>query len=247
MCSSCHLGRLQNIWPVVYVLGSFPVLSSLSSAPAGLLKRGVQLPTQHFSLLPCGNQLETAWFWLWNGPPPAAQAAPLLGIPTCAVTTVSILILSISPACHFFYAGISQGSLSLHKGPAVSFELPRWLSGQESTCQCRRHRRHRFDPWVGKIPWRKKWQSTPVFLPGESHGQRSLAGYSPWGHKDSDMTATEYACPCGLCYLLNLRFEKSTGVFSPQFIPACLTWVLAHLAAFSSSSFPAKPTFSRTT
>ena len=40
-----------------------------------------------------------------------------------------------------------------------------------------------FDPWVGKMPWRRKWQSTPVFLPGELHGQRSLVGYSPWGHK----------------------------------------------------------------
>ena len=45
-----------------------------------------------------------------------------------------------------------------------------------------------FNPWVGKIPWRKKWQHTPVFLPGESHGQRSLAGYSPWGFKESDKT-----------------------------------------------------------
>ena len=45
-----------------------------------------------------------------------------------------------------------------------------------------------FDPWVGKIPWRRAWQPTPVFLPGESHGQRSLGGCSPWGHKDSDTT-----------------------------------------------------------
>ena len=45
-----------------------------------------------------------------------------------------------------------------------------------------------FDPWVGKIPWRRAWQPTPVFLPGESHGQRSLVGYSPWGHKESDTT-----------------------------------------------------------
>ena len=43
------------------------------------------------------------------------------------------------------------------------------------------------DPWVGKIPWRRAWQPTPVFLPGESHGQRSLVGYSPWGHKELDM------------------------------------------------------------
>ena len=42
---------------------------------------------------------------------------------------------------------------------------------------------HGFHPWVGKIPWRRKWQPTPVFLPGKSRGQRSLVGYSPWGHK----------------------------------------------------------------
>ena len=48
--------------------------------------------------------------------------------------------------------------------------------------------RPRFHPWVGKIPWRRTWQPTPAFLPGESHGQRSLAGYSPWGHKESDTT-----------------------------------------------------------
>ena len=46
----------------------------------------------------------------------------------------------------------------------------------------------RFDPWVGKIPWRRKWQPTSVFLPGEPQGQRSLAGYSPWGHKELDTT-----------------------------------------------------------
>jgi len=63
--------------------------------------------------------------------------------------------------------------------------LPRKFSGKESVCQCRRHR---FDPWAGKIPCRMIWQSTPVFLPGKSHGQRSLAGYSPWGRKELDMT-----------------------------------------------------------
>ena len=51
-----------------------------------------------------------------------------------------------------------------------------------------RHRRYAFGPWVGKIPWRREWQPTPVFLPGESHGQRSLAGYCPWVRKESDMT-----------------------------------------------------------
>ena len=46
----------------------------------------------------------------------------------------------------------------------------------------------RFDPWVGKIPWRRKWQPAPVFLPGESHGWRSVAGYSPWGHKETQLS-----------------------------------------------------------
>ena len=54
---------------------------------------------------------------------------------------------------------------------------------KESTRQFRRHKRRGFDPWVRKILWRREWQLTPVFLPGESHGQRSLMGYSPWGHK----------------------------------------------------------------
>ena len=49
-------------------------------------------------------------------------------------------------------------------------------------------RRRRFDPWVRRIPWRRAWQPTPVFLPGESHRQRSLAGYSPQGPKESDTT-----------------------------------------------------------
>ena len=52
----------------------------------------------------------------------------------------------------------------------------------------RRHKTRGFDPWVGKIPWRRARQPTPVFLPRESHGQRSLAGYSPWSHKESDTT-----------------------------------------------------------
>ena len=61
--------------------------------------------------------------------------------------------------------------------------LPRWHSGKEPTCQCRRHG---FNPCVGKIPWNRKWQPTPVLLSGESHGGRSLVGYSPWGHKELD-------------------------------------------------------------
>ena len=63
--------------------------------------------------------------------------------------------------------------------------LPRWHSGKESACPCSRCR---FDPWAGKIPRRRKWQSAPVFLPGKSHGQRNLVDYSSWGCKESDTT-----------------------------------------------------------
>ena len=59
------------------------------------------------------------------------------------------------------------------------------ITGKNICLQCWRPG---FDPWVRKIPWRRKWQPTPVLLPGESHGGRSLLGYSPWDHKESDTT-----------------------------------------------------------
>ena len=62
--------------------------------------------------------------------------------------------------------------------------LPRWCGGKESTCQCRRHRRCSFHP----ISWNRKWQPTPVFLTRKHHGQGSLVGYSPWGHKETETT-----------------------------------------------------------
>jgi len=83
----------------------------------------------------------------------------------------------------------------------------RWLSSTESTCQ---GRRCRFDPWVRKIPWRKKWQPTPGFLPGKSHGQRSLVGYSLWGHKGSD-TTEQLTTPTGMdpeTVILRTKTEK---------------------------------------
>ena len=66
--------------------------------------------------------------------------------------------------------------------------LPRYLKCKESSCQCRRCNRRRFNSWVRKIPWSRKWQPTPVFLPGKAHGQRSLKVYSPWGHNELDTT-----------------------------------------------------------
>ena len=63
-----------------------------------------------------------------------------------------------------------------------------WLSGEESTYQ---RKGQGLDPWVGKTPWRRRWQPTAVFLPGKSHGQRSLAGYNPWGHRVRHNLATK--------------------------------------------------------
>ena len=79
----------------------------------------------------------------------------------------------------FICWAIGEALITFRKG------LPKWLSGKESTCQCRRCG---FNPWVGKIPSKRGWLPTPVFLSGKSHGQRSLVGYSPWGHKESDTT-----------------------------------------------------------
>ena len=77
---------------------------------------------------------------------------------------------------------------------------PCWLNCKESACQCGRHR---FNPWIGKIPCRREWQPTPVFLPGKFYEQRILAAYSPWGLKESD--TTEHACMHNLENYLTFR------------------------------------------
>ena len=73
----------------------------------------------------------------------------------------------------------SRFSEALWHRTRCTWGVPGGASGNESTCQYRRHKRHKFDSWVRKIPCRRERQSTAVFLPGESHGQRSLADYSP--------------------------------------------------------------------
>ena len=68
-----------------------------------------------------------------------------------------------------------------------------------------------FDPWVGKIPWRRQGQPTPVFLPGESHGWRSLVGCSPWGHKESD-TTEQLHFTCGSLQAQGSHFGRYLAV-----------------------------------
>ena len=65
----------------------------------------------------------------------------------------------------------------------------RWCNGKESACQWQRLKKCGSNPWVGKIPWKRKWQPTPVSLPGKIPWTGELEVYSPWGHKESDTTA----------------------------------------------------------
>ena len=96
----------------------------------------------------------------------------------------------------------------------ANISLTWWRSGKEPACQCRRCRRLRFHPWVGEVPCRRKWLSAPIFLPAESHGQRSLVGYSPRGLKESDMT--EHA------------WEEEP---SPHSLSQILEWALSRIRA----------------
>ena len=97
--------------------------------------------------------------------------------------------------------------------------LPRWCSGGESACRCRRCLR--FDPWVRKISWRRKWQPTPGFLPEKSQRQKSLEGYSPWGLKESDTTKHTRIHQLAFFYLVlfALSYSKSSGIFGIQTMP----------------------------
>ena len=96
--------------------------------------------------------------------------------------------------------------------------FPGDTGGKEPACQCRRYNTCRFDPWVGKMPWRREWQPTPGFLPGKSYGQRSLAGYSPWNHK----------CMSYIANYISVQFSHS--VVSDSLWPP---WTAAHQASLS--------------
>ena len=87
--------------------------------------------------------------------------------------------LSKANGCWGFPGGAVVNNLPANAGDAGDSSL---------IPQCRKCRRLEFDPWVVNIPCRMKWLPTPVFLPGKCHGQRSLAGYSQWGQKESDLT-----------------------------------------------------------
>ena len=99
-----------------------------------------------------------------------------------------------------------------------------WCNDKESTYRCKRHR---FDPWVRKIPWSGKWQPTPVFLPGKSRGQRSLEGYSPWDHEELDM--------------LSRHTHTHTLLMIRGFIPAISAVLTGCIKPYSYSRYITKP------
>ena len=124
--------------------------------------------------------------WLSTGGPHASAVSvqthhlrrgvgpPLWAGLWCPITLVSIYgVLTVCQALAWLVCIIHR-----------IIKYPGGSSGKEPACQCRRHKRCKFDPWAQKIPWRRKWLLTPVSLPGESHGQRSLVGYIPKSEKE---------------------------------------------------------------
>ena len=112
-----------------------------------------------------------------------------------ALVLLGFVMICVGSKTHYLQGLTSRGAqVTVMLGDHVNttslkgLGFSRGASGKESACRCREQRRRGFDPWVRKIPWRRAWQPTPVFLPGKSHGQRSLMGYSSCGHKELDTT-----------------------------------------------------------
>ena len=103
--------------------------------------------------------------------------------------------------------------------------LPRQLGGKESTCL---QRRPRFNPWVAKIPRRRKWQPPLVFLSGKFYGQKSLASYSPWGCKESDTTEHTH-----MQHIINKYLSAYKKLYSPH----THVFIFIHIVSVSFSLF----------
>ena len=132
------------------------------------------------------------WLLIWND---NSKGLSLLTVHCLLMWTMRLRLLCV------WGGGAASGRNTTHKSESVIWTIPIFnlmcyttiehfpggASGQEPTCQCRRLKRHGFNSWIGKIPWRREWGPTPVFVPGQHHGQ-SLAGYSPRGRKQLDTT-----------------------------------------------------------
>ena len=105
--------------------------------------------------------------------------------------------------------------------------LPKWRSGKESSCLRRRRKKWGFNSWVGKILWSRKWQPTPVFLPGKLHGQRSPVGYSPGGHKQLDIIEhTQIIFKSQQASLMNCCSKAIPMLYATDKVNICLQCLL---------------------
>ena len=132
---------------------------------------------------------------------------PAILIPACASSSPAFLMM------YSAYKLIKQGDNNIQpldgqEQSVTAQGLPRWPRGKESAYQFRRHKRQGLEPWVGKIPWRRKWQPTPLFLPVESHGQRSLVSYNPWSHRVRHNSAWTHPHPWDRVQTRRLRCPR---------------------------------------
>ena len=135
----------------------------------------------------------------------------LLSIPIfLSISTISSHITRVNT--DMFYLSLIFLIVLIHK-----WSFPGGGNARESACQGRRYTRCSFGSWVRKIPWRRKWQPTPVLLPAESCGQTSQIGYSPWGHRESD-TTEHWAAEIHKWMLRNK--QKFSEIFIPIFQPS---------------------------
>ena len=111
-------------------------------------------------------------------------------------------------------------SMGLTIGNGVYIRFPCGSEVKASACNSQ-FGRSRFNPWVRKIPWRRKWQPTPVFLPGESHGRRSLVGYSPQGRKESDTTERLHSLTHSLTVILKINYMITPKHVCPASLFLC--------------------------
>ena len=114
--------------------------------------------------------------------------------------------------------------------------FPGGPSGKELTCQYRRHKRCGFDSWSEKIPWRRAWQPTPVFLPGESYGQRSLVSCSIQGHIESDTTEVTACIHVPNIYQEFTMYQNLKASQALSASPQVVKWLIKYLEYYLSNS-----------
>ena len=143
---------------------------------------------------PCVFSTISQGTWGWGAWAPAQVYTPGLQPRGGSLSPAQGPVELLKPRSHLTSATHNKQVLTHSKNTTIKFckekkqltlGLPRWLSGKESTCQCRRHG---FNPGARKNPGGRKLQPAPAFLSGKCRGQRSLPGYNPWGHKELVVT-----------------------------------------------------------